>query len=433
MNNKIIILFIALLITITGNAEWISDLFEYSSQHDYNGYYSYYEDEDENRIIHGTFQVNYKTDVVNGVKQYEIRGSFSHGKRDGKWIMKAILINGKYASNYLYQFNYTNGVLNGPFQIYSPETEEVEMFGQFANGVLTGKVTIKQHAWLGKGYIQIEGKVNSKGNPHGIWTEKEISEEAVPKDITELYYDGNLVYRKEKDLSSGTVEYTKKISDKIKTPADIVLITDTMINGKDYVNVAGTICYRDTLSGSDLYSVISHCRIKAFYPSVKGWHTSFDTEYYPNLVKKEQEEQQRRLEAEKKKKDEMLRRQREEKLRMEREAEAKLSAEIKTAWDNNRHYYEFCFGESEGRSKFEKLYREVGLDSINSMLDSICRFEYENYTVEELFTKSPNFRDDSLKLYGHKKKKKLNKFFKSYEEFVDCKKHRVYTILEKIR
>ncbi|MBR4367724.1 MAG: hypothetical protein IKP52_00275 [Prevotella sp.] len=164
--------------------EWIAELFEYSPDN-FSGYYSYYEDKDEKRINHGAFQVNYKTGEL-GIKQYEIKGSYSHGKRDGKWIMKAMLVNGKYAGNYLYQFNYKNGVLDGPFQIYSPETEEVEMFGQFANGVLTGKVTIKQHAWLGKGYIQIEGSVNSKGNPHGIWTEKEISEKAVPKDITEL-------------------------------------------------------------------------------------------------------------------------------------------------------------------------------------------------------------------------------------------------------
>ena len=83
--------------------------------------------------------------------------------------------------------------------------------------------------------------------------------------------------------------------------------------------------------------------------------------------------------------------------------------------------------------KFDKLYREIGLDSINSMLDSISRYEFANYTVEELFTKSPNFSDDSLRLFGHKKKKKLNKVFKSYDEFIDCKKHRVYSILEKIR
>lgn len=451
---RILFILIALMLTMTAIAqtikkysgqmskpEWIKELFEYSSQHGYNGYYSYYEDEEEKRIIHGIFQVNYKTGVVNGVRQYEIRGSFCHGKRDGRWMMKALLLNGKYARNYLYQFNYTNGILNGPFQIYAPDTEDVEMLGHFSNGIITGKVTVKQHAWLGKGYIQIEGRVNSNGKPHGIWTEKEISDKAIPKDVTRLYYDGNLVYRREKDLSSGTIKYTQKISDKIKTAADSVLITDTIINGKDYVNVAGIICSKDTLASSDIYSIISTSRISAIYPFIKSWKTSFDTEYYLKMVKIEQEKQQRRIEEkrqeEKRKKEAEERRIKEEELRKKKEAETKLTAEIEALWSANSDYYEFCWGRFEAKSKFEKLYKEIGLDSINKMLDSIGHFEYDNYTVEELFTNNPDYHYYIFNVFlsdiGKKKKKKLNKIFKSYDAYMECKKQGQTSIQMRIK
>ena len=441
---KFVFILIAFLLTITANAqtikkysgqmskpEWIEELFEHSSSsYGYNGFYSYYEDKDEKRVNHGAFQVNYKTYIVDGVHQYEISGSYKHGKRDGKWFMKAKLLNGKYAHNYHYQFNYTNGVLNGAFQIYSPEDFGIEVTGQFLNGTIVGKVMIKQHKWISNGYIQFEGRVNSKGNPHGIWTEKHLYEKAIPKDITRLYYDGNLVYRREKDLSSGKVEYTQKISDKINNPADSVLITDTVINGQNYINIGGIICVKDSKKNSDLYSIVCSSGIERFYHKIRNWRTSFDTEYYPMMVKKEQEEEQRRIEEkrkeEKRKKEAEERRLREEEQRKKQEAEAKLNAEIEAVWNSNSPYYEFCWGRFEAKSKFEKLYKEIGLDSINSMLDSIAHYEYDNYTVEELFTNNPDYHYYIFNVFlsdiRGKKKKKLNKIFKSCDAYIECKK-----------
>ena len=455
MKSFTFVLIALLILTITANAqtikkysgqmskpEWIAELFEDCAPYNINGYYSYYENKDENRINHGAFQVNYET----GLWHFEIRGSFSHGKRDGKWTMREKLLNGKYSSTYLYQFNYTNGVLNGPFQI---RDGDVEVLGQFANGVITGKVTIKKHHGLSN-YIQfiLEGRVNSKGNPHGIWTEKEMYERAVPKDISRLYYDGNLVYRRVKDWSSGKVEYTKQISDKIKTPADSVLITDTIINGEKYINVAGIICCKDTEAQSDLYDVVCTSRIAVFYPSIQNWQTAFDTESYLWIAKKEEEEEQRRLEEERMKKEEEERRQRmkkeeeesrlrEEKLRKEGEIEVQLYAKYQAAWNANRNYYEFCWGMYDASSKFKKLFREVGLDSINTMLDSISRYEYENYTVEELFTNNPDYHYYIYNVFlsdiGKKKKKKLNKIFKSYDEYLKCKKQGVSSMQMRIQ
>lgn len=425
--------------------KWIEELFEDADPYDTKGFYSYYEDANENRIINGDFMISYKTGVLDGVDRYEIKGSFSHGKRDGKWEMKAKLLNGKYAQNYLYQFNYKDGVLNGPFHFYSSETENVEIIGQFANGVISGKVIIKQHCWIGKCYTQVEGQVNDKGNPHGIWTEKDVSEKAIPKEVTRLYYDGNLVYRREKDLSSGDIAYTYSFSDEIRVPADTVKITDTIIKGQEYLKVGAMICGKNTniesyevearfvddRGGVDkcvLYGVVhGNCpMMEKVYPSIENWRTKFDSEYYRRKQAEEQRKIEEQLKEEKRLREKQLReerrlreeaerRQREEEWRIKREEEEKIRA----AYEMNSKYYDFCWGPN-ARYDFEKLYREIGVDSIEVMLDSISRYEYENYTVEELFSKQGMYHD--IINWGTTRNKKLKKVFKTYEEYLQCKK-----------
>lgn len=450
---RITLVFIVCLLTIVASAQtvkkysgqmsmpkWLVDLIEHSSE-GYNGYYSYYEDKDGNRINHGSFQVNYKRSVLDGNRQYEIIGSYIHGKRNGKWTMRAKLPNGQYSRRYYYQFSYLNGFLNGPFQIYAPQSEAVEISGQFVNGLLAGKVIIKKHDFLNIGYVQIDGRVNSNGNPCGVWTERQVYEKLVPKEITRLYYDGNLVYKREKDLSSGAIEYTYQISKKINNPTDSVLIADTIINGKHYVNVAGMICYSNPEIDSDLFNLVCASRIVYFYPAIIKWRTSFDAEYYPNQLKIEKEEQRRimeeKLKEERRKKEAEERRLWEEEQRKKKEGEAKLKAEIESAWAVNYEYYRFCWGRFESKSQFNKLYREIGLDSINAMLDSIGRYEYNNYTVEELFRHNVDNQYCVFNIFlsdiGNKKKKKLNKIFKSYDAYIECKKQGVDSMQRRIK
>lgn len=351
--------------------EWISELFEEEDPYDISGFYSYYEDERENRVIHGNFMISYKTSVVDFVDKYEINGSYSHGKRVGKWVLKAKLFNKKYAKNYLYQFSYRDGVLNGPFHFYSPKTEEVEITGQFVNGVISGKVVIKQHCWLGKCFTQAEGMVNDKGNPHGVWTEKKISEKVIPKDITRLYYDGNLIYRREKDLSSGNIIYTYSVSDEIRIPADTVKISDTIIKGKEYVKVGTLICAKDTnidfydirdrldddrenKDGCLLYGIIlKNCPMMGkVYPSIINWHTRLDRNSYAALIKREQEEKQRKEEAkirEEKAKEERRIREKaeeEERIRRKQQQAAELKAKGIREWKENRDFYLSIFDDS---------------------------------------------------------------------------------------
>lgn len=465
-------LLLALIFTIGVNAqtikkysgqmskpEWIAELLELGS-YDINGYYSYYEDERENRIIHGEFFISYKTSFVDGIDRYEIQGSFSHGKRDGKWVMKAKLFNGRYSDKYLYKFEYSDGMLNGPFYFHAPAIQDVEIVGHFVNGLIADKVIIKQQCFLGNCFTQVEGFVNKNGNPHGIWAEKDVSEKAIPKEITRLYYDGNLVYRREKDLSSGNIVYTYSVFDEIRTPDDIGMIYDIIINGKECVKVGKKICLKDKTSdsyrteerfvddresndGCVLYGVIvKNCpMMDKIYPSIRNWRTKFDSEKYQALVRWEQAEKQRRkeeqLREERRLKEEAERRQREEELRKKKEEEARLNTEIKTAYEKDHGYFEFCWGRFESSSKFEKLYREIGLDSINAILDSISRYEYENFTVEELFTNNPDYRyyvyNVLLSDLGRKKKKKLNKVFKTYEAYIQCKKGGVISLEKELR
>ena len=430
--------------------EWIAELFEVDDPYDINGFYSYYEDTDENRIIHGDFMISYKTGYLDGVSRYEIKGSYNHGKRNGRWEMKAKLYGGKYADNYLYQFSYKEGVLNGPFQFYIRETKNVKISGQFINGIIVGEVTIIEHFWLEDGYTQVAGGVNSKGNPHGIWKEREVSEKTVPKDITRLYYDGNLVYRREKDLSSGKIEYTYSISDKIRIPADTVNILDTIIRGEQYVSVGGVICSTDSTpyESTYLYNLATRSKItRKLYPSFENWNTVLDTNAKERIRLEEQrikEEEQRKkeelLREEKRKKEEAERRQREEELRKQQEEEARLNAAIEAAWNKEREYYLFCWGH-DAYSIFVKLYKEIGIDSIETMLDSINRYEYENYTVKDLFEKNdPNFFNPYNE-WGHvivvnkvknKKSKRLNKIFKTYEAYIRCKKGGLNSLVEEI-
>jgi len=359
---------------------WIAEFFELGNR-DINGYYSYYEDERENRIIHGDFFISYDASIYK--LRPEIHGSFSHGKRDGKWIIRAKSKNGKYVNNYLYQFEYSDGVLNGPFYFHNAVTgSEIEIVGHFVNGLIAGKVTVKQHWDHGeKGFTLVEGNVNKKGNPHGIWTEKDVWGKAIPKEITRLYYDGNLVYRREKDLSSGRIVYTYSAFDEIRTPADITKIFDTIINDKECVKVGKKICAKDqalTSSGLHelryngysedeciLYWVIVSCcpMMREVYPSILSWCTFLDKNSIDQFMqeqkrkmeeeKRRQEEEQRRLEEqdrEKRLKEERILKEKaaeEERIRLEKQRAAELKAKGLSEWEKYQAYYISIFGDSE--------------------------------------------------------------------------------------
>ena len=212
--------------------EWIAELFG-GVAYGFNGSYSYYEDKEENRILHGIFKVSYST----ATSLIEICGNYNHGKRNGHWtIKKKDKKTGKENPNYYYDFNYKDGMLNGKFSFrdngYWYGYYGYEMTGKFVNGTISDTVLCRYNS-LSHNLI-IKGKVNKEGVPHGVWIEKG-KYNTVPKEATRLYYNGCMVYRKEKDLSSGKIEYTYQISNSISIPSDLDKIQDTTIDGVKYV------------------------------------------------------------------------------------------------------------------------------------------------------------------------------------------------------
>ena len=249
--------------------KWLDGLF--ISPFVITGTYCYYEDDDEVRIPHGQFIVTYATSVLTGVSRYEIKGRFKHGFRDGLWTIKAKNANDEYLNDFLYQFQYTDGLLNGDFVfIISKDYHHEEIKGTFADGRLTVPVCIMKSELLDLGFTLFEGTVNDKGLPHGVWKEANIYSVNAPTKCERLYYNGCLVYRRKKDESTGEITYTEKISEEIIKPADFDKIKristyTAEINGVRYSIVEGE---------NDLYIDDSvFCQI---YPAMNEWKVKLE-------------------------------------------------------------------------------------------------------------------------------------------------------------
>lgn len=266
--------------------EWIAELFD--CEGGINGSYSYYEDEEENRILHGAFKVSYNTMCLDGRSLIEISGSYNHGKRNGHWIIKdKNRKTGKDNPYYYYDFNYKDGALDGKIAF---RDDGHEMAGKFVNGTLSDTVLFRTYSPFGTSK-SIKGMVNLEGVPHGVWVEKNEYKDAVPMETTRLYYNGCLVYRREKDLSSGKITYTYQVSEKIKTPSDLNKIQDTTIDGVKYVNVGGVICG----AKEGYYDPNDFFHFRLIYKAIRNWCMTFDTNSYVAYVEKKEMERQRRI------------------------------------------------------------------------------------------------------------------------------------------
>ena len=318
--------------------EWIAELFH--CEGGINGSYSYYEDEEENRILHGAFKVSYNTMCIDGRSLIEISGSYNHGKRNGHWTIKdKNRKTGKENPYYYYDFNYKDGTLDGKISF---RDDGHEMIGKFVNGILSDTVLFRTYSPFGTSK-SIKGKVNIEGVPHGVWVEKNEYKDAVPMETTRLYYNGCLVYRREKDLSSGIRTYTYQVSDKIKTPSDLNKIHDTTIDGVKYVNVGGVICGVE----DGYYDPDHFFSFGLINESIGNWCMTFDTNAYKNVLREKQREIERQ-EYEKKRQEELQKR----KIRNAYEWGGQL-----------KNMANHCWG-SDAFEEFEKLYKEGGEQKI---------------------------------------------------------------------
>ena len=272
--------------------DWIAEFFD--CEGGINGSYSYYEDEEENRILHGAFKVSYNTRCLDGRSLIEISGNYNHGKRNGHWTIKdKNRKTGKDNSYYYYDFNYKDGTLNGKIAF---RDDGHEMAGKFVNGTLSDTVLFRTYFPFVGTSESIKGRVNLEGVPHGEWVEKDEDKNAVPMEITRLYYNGCLVYRRKKDLSSGKITYTYQISDLVRSPSDLNKIHDTIIDGVKYIDVAGLICGIKTESSEPNDFVSFSTLLDEIYPAIKSWNIKFDTRSYAAYIEKKERKRQYKTE-----------------------------------------------------------------------------------------------------------------------------------------
>ncbi len=380
--------------------DWIAEFFD--CEGGINGSYSYYEDEGENRILHGAFKVSYNTMCLDGRSLIEICGNYNHGKRNGHWTIKdKNRKTGKDNPYYYYDFTYKDGLLNGKFSF---RDNGYEMIGKCIEGSLSDTILFRKYSPFGTS-VSFRGKVNNEGLPHGIWIEKNEYKGAIPMETTRLYYNGCLVYRREKDLSSGKITYTYQVSNLIRIPSDLNKIQDTTIDGVKYVDVGGIICGIDTNADepNDFFSY--YTLFDDIYPAIKNWDMGFDTNTYKNVLREKQREIERQ-EYEKKRQEELQK-------RMIREA-YEWGGQLKNMANH-------CWG-SDAFEVFEKLYKEGGEKRIEEEAEKIIRYEYENYTIGELAEKTKNDQISNTinrKCNDEQKKKPLSWMFSTYDRYLE--------------
>ena len=168
--------------------------------------YSYYEDENGERVKHGKFTYN-KTQKGVGVGVGAIggasisytgtdfaSGNYKDGIKDGTWTYKSKVTGGKIVfGNFAAVINYVNGRMEGTLnydgKIY-----------QMKNNRITGQVKKSDEDWT------ISGQFDEDGFPDGTWTKKYQSGGNLYVD-TEKYVHGLLIDKQTKNES--TREITK--------------------------------------------------------------------------------------------------------------------------------------------------------------------------------------------------------------------------------
>lgn len=162
--------------------------------------YTYFEDENGERIKHGKFTYNKKNNGVEAILDKIIpytetkfaSGNYNNGVKEGKWMYKS-KIAGKDAvfSDFSVTINYMNGRMEGTLN------NGGELF-QMKNNRITGPVKKNNKEW------NISGQFDEDGFPDGTWTKKYQSGGNLYVD-TEKYVHGLLIDKQTKNESTGEI------------------------------------------------------------------------------------------------------------------------------------------------------------------------------------------------------------------------------------
>lgn len=194
-----------LLMTLAAQASVGQTLKTYSGLYeDGKATYTYYEDENGERVKHGKFTYN-KTDKGIGVgggmavsyaTTISASGSYKNSMKDGKWTYKNKTAGGSITfANFSAVVNYVDGRMEGPLN------NSGAIF-QMKNNRITGQVKkVKQNQnenW------SLSGQFDEEGFPDGTWVKNYKSYGNLYVD-TEKYVHGLLVAKQTKNESTGKI------------------------------------------------------------------------------------------------------------------------------------------------------------------------------------------------------------------------------------
>ena len=207
--------------------------------------YSYFDDENGNRIYDGSFNYNmienesYKWKDHFGLNDYRevqgnpfCKGNYSLNKKTGSWIFGTITSYGKNDTIYAAYGNFKNDLPNGKFHyIYNNDGSKkkriFDFYVNYINGIPTGKVNFKcagndNMRLDGEGgskaikSLEINGNLSSLGEPIGDWIVK-YQLETFSYYRKDFYLKGTLIKSELKDFATGELLFNQDFSNKYKT------------------------------------------------------------------------------------------------------------------------------------------------------------------------------------------------------------------------
>ena len=222
--------------------------------------YTYYEDENGERVKHGRYTYS-RRDIVVGT--YYVTGNYKNNRKDGKWTYK---VTGRNSTRTL-AIDYANGVMEGCINYTSRGNQERY---QMINNRVIGVVNEKKQASIAlpEAYV-LTGQFDNEGFPDGTWV-KDYEKDGNRFIDTEKYVHGILIAKQTKNESTGKIERSQFYIDPQKFVAAYSPDMDSVI-------IDGLICkleMRFTEDETNYY----HGKKPFFYSGRVGKYYAFASE-----------------------------------------------------------------------------------------------------------------------------------------------------------
>ena len=231
--------------------------------------YTYYEDENGERVKHGKYTYN-RRDVIIGT--YDVTGNYKNNRKDGKWTYKVTGNGNNVKITRTLAIDYANGAMEGNINYTSTTnngnvyTERYQMSHNRVIGTINEKDKVATS--LPEAYA-LTGQFDSEGFPDGVWTQNYEKDGSHFID-TEKYVHGVLVAKQTKNESTGKIERSRFYIDPQKFVA-------AYSPDKDSVIVDGFICKLEMRFAEDEINYY-HSKKPFFYGGRLGKYYAFASE-----------------------------------------------------------------------------------------------------------------------------------------------------------